>query len=567
MTPSTALSCPCYKAKVNRSPTYSPSESSDGSSDKRHPRHRRRRSPTPPSSSPYSSSFDAGAPKAKPKRRGHRRAHPAWKRSRRMEKFKEGGKNVTFLSYDGTYGATDKILGFIQQFDSAFGGEHFDERSKLRHVAMYFQKSARQWWASLRTQGIAPRTWKDCRIAIMMQFLTDEAEDDVLTAWRSLKLEQGETVQKYVDKFWDAHLKATVFKRIEFSEQKQQFCVGLPDDMKAYVNAQKPKTISGIIHHTLVASKIFSSTTKSANQSTQGEKSQSGKPSFFNKGQSDKKKDKGAYRGSNCLSPEEMERYRKENKCFTCGEKGHSYRACPKKTAKKDNPQAAMVLTEDMHDQEQSRLCYAWGKVRDMDSLILFDPGSTHNFISTELAAKLGINEHEMGYAMDAEGAFVGQKVPVTPLIGKLRVHVQGYVDREDFFISPLQHQDVLLGMPWFHRMRAKLSLPDRVISFKHNDKEVSLKVDEKGHTIPIVSQVSIQKSIKSACSAYLIFVKDSSESANSFQSDTSSSSQEEIEQKVFLNEFSDCFTDSIPGELPPSRGEDDHKIDLIPGT
>ena len=85
---------------------------------------------------------------SRPKRRGHQRSHPAWKRSRRMEKFKEGGKNVTFLSYDGTYGATDHILGFIQQFDSAFGGEYFEERSKLRHVAMYFQKSARQWWAS-----------------------------------------------------------------------------------------------------------------------------------------------------------------------------------------------------------------------------------------------------------------------------------------------------------------------------------------------------------------------------------------------------------------------------------
>ena len=108
-----------------------------------------------------------------------------------------------------------------------------------------------------------------------------------------------------------------------------------------------------------------------------------------------------------------------------CMEKGHSYKACPKKTVKKKNPQVAMVLTEDMHYQEQSCLCYAWGKVRDMDSLILFDPGSTHNFISMELTAKLVINEHEMDYAMDAKGKFVGKKVPVTPLIGKLRVHVQ----------------------------------------------------------------------------------------------------------------------------------------------
>ena len=67
-----------------------------------------------------------------------------------------------------------------------------------------------------------------------------------------------------------------------------------------------------------------------------------------------------------------MEHYKKENKYFTYGEKGHSYKACPKKIAKKYNPHEAMVLTEDMHDQEQSCLCYAWEKVSGMDSLILF---------------------------------------------------------------------------------------------------------------------------------------------------------------------------------------------------
>lgn len=91
---------------------------------------------------------------------------------------------------------------------------------------MYFQTSARQWWASLQSHSIAPKTWKEFRIAIMDQFLTDEAEDDVLIPWRSLKLEPGETVQKFVHKFWDAHPKAIVFKRIGFAKQKQQFVLG-----------------------------------------------------------------------------------------------------------------------------------------------------------------------------------------------------------------------------------------------------------------------------------------------------------------------------------------------------
>ena len=99
--------------------------------------------------------------------------------------------------------------------------------------------------------------WKECCQEIMKKFLTNQTKDNVLVTWRELKLDKGETIQKYIDKFWDLHLKATIFKKIDFSEQKQQFCAGLNEDMKAYVNAQKPKTISEVIHHAMVASNIF----------------------------------------------------------------------------------------------------------------------------------------------------------------------------------------------------------------------------------------------------------------------------------------------------------------------
>ena len=134
-------------------------------------------------------------------------------------------------------------------------------------------------------------------------------------------------------------------------------------------------------------------------------------------------------------------------------------------------------------------------------------------------------------------------------------MHVQGYVDQEDFFISPLQHQSIFLKMPWFHRMRANLSLPDRVIYFKHKDRDISLKVDDKGHTIPIVSQDSLQKSIKFAIFAYLIFVKDSSESANSLSSKIRNLCQEEIDFKVFINEFFGLFYGLYSKETSSFKG------------
>ena len=34
-----------------------------------------------------------------------------------------------------------------------------------------------------------------------------------------------------------------------------------------------------------------------------------------------------------------------------------------------------------------------------------------------------------------------------------------------------------------------------------------------------------------------------------------------------FLHSFDSCFADEIPNERPPSRGDDDHRIDLIQGS
>ena len=66
---------------------------------------------------------------------------------------------------------------------------------------------------------------------------------------------------------------------------------------------------------------------------------------------------------------------------------------------------------------------------------------------------------------------------------------------------------------------------------------------------------------MKKSLFAYLIFANDP------ISSKESKNNPNEHAQKEFLNKFKDCFSSSIPNELPPSRGEDDHKIDLIPGS
>lgn len=207
-----------------------------------------------------------------------------------------------------------------------------------------------------------------------------------------------------------------------------------------------------------------------------------------------------------------------------------------------------------------------------------FDPGSTHNFISVDVAMRMGITTEELGPALDAQGAFKGQEVPVTPL-GKLRLHVQDYSDGEAFFVSPLVHKDVILGTPWFHKNYENLEFPSRTIILKTRDRQIKIRTEAKGNTIPIVSSDAIQKVIKKSLFAYMVCIQPlspifvSTDVQINHATMQSSSNNSNMETQVnkdnyeeFLKQYHDCFSESLPDELPPMRGEDDHKINLIPG-
>ena len=96
---------------------------------------------------------------------------------------------------------------------------------------------------------------------------------------------------------------------------------GLNEDMKTYINTQKPKTISEVIHHSLVAAKIFvpnKGFVKPQDNGDKNSKDRSNKDAkaIGNKDHSatnGKKKEPKEYKGQNKLSLVEIEKYRKEN--------------------------------------------------------------------------------------------------------------------------------------------------------------------------------------------------------------------------------------------------------------
>ena len=122
---------------------------------------------------------------------------------------------------------------------------------------------------------------------------------------------------------------------------------------------------------------------------------------------------------------------------------------------------------------------------------------------------KLHIKTKELGPTIKARGAFKGQQDRVTPLIGKLHIHVQDNVYQEEFYVSPLSTKDVIFRAPWFHQMAALLEFPSRVISFLFRNRDITICTKDHGNMIPIISQASLQRSMKKSLFAYLIFAND----------------------------------------------------------
>ncbi|MCO5564135.1 hypothetical protein L7F22_017791 [Adiantum nelumboides] len=112
--------------------------------------------------------------------------------------------------------------------------------------------------------------------------------------------------------------------------------------------------------------------------------------------------------------------------------------------------------------------------------------------------------------------------------------------------------------------MVASVKFPEREVIFKRKGRDITLHVNEKGHTIPLVSRDSFDKAMKSSIFAYMILVKDA---PNSTDVSPNGSLKVDYDSHSFLNEHAELFIYDIPSELPLKRGDDDHKIDLIPGS
>lgn len=115
---------------------------------------------------------------------------------------------------------------------------------------------------------------------------------------------------------------------------------------------------------------------------------------------------------STFLGPTKLKEYKEQGKCFHCGSKDHMKRDCPHLKGKEQKIEdgGAMPLSNDVPDvhgntymdPQKRQLLKAWGKLEGKNTLVLFDLGSTDNFISSEMAEALKLQASSMGVPIEA---------------------------------------------------------------------------------------------------------------------------------------------------------------------
>ncbi|MCO5570133.1 hypothetical protein L7F22_023850 [Adiantum nelumboides] len=394
---------------------------------------------------------------------------------------------------------------------------NFTEASKVRKAATYLTGNAGQWWTTLLLQGQALFTWIYFKQIFASAWLSDDFEADVMTEWHQLNAASCKNLDDYNRKFWKALLPVTSYRFVPLTEQIEKYCCGLPKGLRKYCTKTKVTTLTQLIEVANTGNGLLKGEDCEFNTGVKdgSAKKNSAKKYILNEVYRATQEPSKAWKGKATAEPakgpankwkkpfpprksgEQRQVLKTENKCFICEQPGHYATNCPQKKRQADSedkedrkgkrPMAGLVpdMVGDKPNLDASELCRAWGKVRDQTVLIFFDRGAKANFISPELASRLGIRPEEMGYTAEAGLACPGHTEAMTPIIGKLRLHIQSYVDAEEFYIMPLDGCDVLLGIPWLFRVQGILDAYNKKITVQSRGKALIL---DKTQYLPTIT-------------------------------------------------------------------------------
>ncbi|GJU25523.1 putative reverse transcriptase domain-containing protein [Tanacetum coccineum] len=235
--------------------------------------------------------------------------------------------------------------------------------------------------------------------------------------------------------------------------------------------------------------------------------------------------------------------------CHACGEKGHYTNQCRKTNI---NAQGRAYMLRDKNAQQDPNVVTGMFLLNQHLVRVLFDSGADRSFISLSLASMLNIPSITIDTLYNIEMAD-GNLVSTNTIIKGCTLTLLNQPFEIDLMPIKLGSFDVVIGMDWLSKYRAKILCDEKVVHIPIDGETLIIRGDRSKTRLNLISCIKTEKYISRGCQVFMIQVMEKK------------ADEKRLEDIPVVKEFPDVFPEDLPG-IPPVR-QVEFQIDLIPGA
>ncbi|XP_019084362.1 PREDICTED: uncharacterized protein LOC109125977 [Camelina sativa] len=484
---------------------------------------------------------------------------------------------IDFPRFDGT-----RLKEWLFKAEKFFSVDFTPNNMKVRTASIHFDGHAVSWHHDFVQSGVGLEVLYDWNGYVrLLKERFEEVGDDPMAELKQLQETEG---------IVDYHQKFTLIKiRLNLSEEYlvSIYLAGLRLDTQMHVRMFQPVTV----RHCFLLGRLYEKAhpRKTSNTTWSSKQGGAAKGGSEVEARTDQHVVKTAFKApSNLtkkLSQQEMSERRAKGLCYFCDEKyTPEHYLVHKKTQlfRMDVEEEFEDAVEELVEEDEANMPrisvnaisgisdYETMRVRGTyDKKILFmlvDSGSTHNFVDSKMAAKLGCKIESAGLSRVAVAD--GRKLRIEGRVKDFKWKLHTTQFHSDVLLIPLQGVDMVLGFQWLSTLGViSWDFLNLEMRFKYNKHRVMLNGIKQGSVRDIKAQ-KLQKLQGEQAQFAMLCVQETKE-GEEFNSGTFNTmvcdSKEEAIMGDIVERFPDVFAEA--SELPPFRENHDHCIKLLEGS
>uniref|UniRef100_A0A2N9GE10 RNA-directed DNA polymerase n=1 Tax=Fagus sylvatica TaxID=28930 RepID=A0A2N9GE10_FAGSY len=425
-------------------------------------------------------------------------------------------------------GATDPMVAenWLLKMEKLLKVLHCTDSQKVEYATFTLEGPAERWWAGtevLLKEELGENacvTWEKFKKVFNETYFPEVVRDRKKREFSDL-IQGSMTVEEYAAKFIDLSRFAPHLIPDEH-EKVMKFQKGLNDKIRPHILAAGVNTLSETVKRAMRLEEDF----KYSHGSDESGKKQWSSGSHHGKGQ-----------GQKYVPPR--------------GSGSSSSPQTQKSDASVKRVQGRVYALTTQDAQATDTVVTGILPLFSTPARVLFDPGSTHSFISCGFVRNIARSPEPLEYELSVSTP-LGDTLMSNLVLKSCMFCIEGRELSADLVLLGMHDFDVILGMNWLAAYHASVDCFEKEVVFRPPGE---LEFRFKGSRLPslphMISALRANRLLRKGCQGFLASVVDLQKK------------ELEIEDIPVVREFPDVFPEDLPG-LPPDR-EVEFSIDLVP--